>query len=490
MPKNLKKSRDPVGHCLTRVAASALGAAALLGMPLLAHAADLIWAADTPIVVSGLTLNVQGGSRATTLVINNDGSLTVTVPASSSFTLHSATRRQINANPSIDGTCQPTENDLVISGPANVTLTAEDKACSKNASLSSGSSGGSSSAVATPAATTAPIVTTPTPKTTDTKADTAAKSSGASQKTFTITPGSEDIGGSAEAKLAEEAGPSLKEVSADVAKKLPVVSRTFKAGASGNDVKALQEALAAQGLTVGATGKFDATTKTAYEGFKKDLGVTSDVHAREVVNDLLGKTSKAAQKVVETSGAVVASTGAKAAATAASAEKKVEELSTKADTLDELTLAAKGAKTVKEKTARNQAVTKALTDVTKSLGSAVLLVGTLKSSATVVGTKASALSVYRIQDGESRAEAKAAVQEVKAALKVIADAARAISKKNIQIKKDIAAVKKNPKDTAAAVRVGKATAEVSTQTKKAADAADTLKENSEKLKSLMQKAFK
>lgn len=128
-----------------------------------AHAVgDLHWSSDTTLTVGAFTVTIQGGSDATTFMVNDNSTLTVSVPSNHSFVLTIPVGNSLVTSPtSIEQSCG-TPNSITVSGPSTYTITPQAVQCTKGTTVISGGGGGGGA-------------TTPkTPQTTDQKT-TAAK---------------------------------------------------------------------------------------------------------------------------------------------------------------------------------------------------------------------------------------------------------------------------------------------------------------------------
>lgn len=483
-----------------------VGGGILMGMPLFVSAAGLTWNADTPLSIGTLTgMMVQGGSRATSMTVNNDGTISVTVGASESFTVRSTTRRMMTANPSVtEGTCTPTENDYIVQGPATTVITVQDAACTKG---SSGGGSGSSSATTT----SAPVTITPTQKTPTTptvapteKKEEAAKPSVVAPKEApkeTAKPTTDERRVSAPQAIIEtkvEVGEDLKILDEKKAKGFSAVRRTLIKGTRGTDVRALQEALRAQGEELKVTGVFDDATVKAVKSFQIELGLVSEkdktagvvgAQTRDVINEILGKNSEALNKAAQAAVGKLETTSVKADATFAKTVTAVATIEKRADALDDLVEAASRAKAANDKTKTTQAVIKNVLELQKNLTATTALLTALTRDATGLEQQVKALSLHRIRDAEERAEARTAQENVKKASVALAKSVSLIKKKNAEIIRDLARLRKNSKDVKAAKRIAQATKVVQQETGRADGTSQLLKEYSAKLKEVVADAF-
>ena len=180
------------------VLALVLGLGASLGLATVALAADLNYSTDTTVSLSSpaINLTIKTGSAATTLVVNA-GTIVVTVPSGSTFTVTSASRN-LSAS---GGTATPTnvtcDSSLVatatITGgsPAEaITLTPTASQCTFSQPGGGGGGGGGSSAPAAPATPAVPA----TPATPETPAVPATPATPATPSANAAPAGAHDNG--------------------------------------------------------------------------------------------------------------------------------------------------------------------------------------------------------------------------------------------------------------------------------------------------------
>jgi hypothetical protein len=117
----------------------------VLSLPLGALAQDAVtWNDNTTInLPSGIDVVVVNGSSATSFVVNNDSTLTITVAVGYTLTLRSDNRYNLSASGGTTSvSCAGDKSELIITGDANaVTVTIPDATC---ATLGGGGGGGGS----------------------------------------------------------------------------------------------------------------------------------------------------------------------------------------------------------------------------------------------------------------------------------------------------------------------------------------------------------
>ncbi|MBI2645167.1 hypothetical protein HYW94_03290 [Candidatus Uhrbacteria bacterium] len=85
-----------------------------------AYAADLNWSANTPITVGTYNLTIQAGSKARNFILGPSW-ITVVVMTGDTFTISSANRNVLSANPSYTETCTDTLNSVTVTGRDDAT---------------------------------------------------------------------------------------------------------------------------------------------------------------------------------------------------------------------------------------------------------------------------------------------------------------------------------------------------------------------------------
>ncbi len=109
----------------------------IFGLVGFANAADLSWTADTTVTIGSADYTIESGSEATSLEIGAT-TLTVTVPASSTFTLISSDKYKLNNDSTINYTCGSTTSYLALTGLRTAIITPSTNICSGEASSSGG----------------------------------------------------------------------------------------------------------------------------------------------------------------------------------------------------------------------------------------------------------------------------------------------------------------------------------------------------------------
>lgn len=123
----------------------------LVGWSSSAFAAALSWSSDTTVTLNAHDYTILSGSGATTFTVGST-TLTVDVPAATTFTFVSPDKYVLNNDQGLTATCT-TVNTLVITGPQTVVITPN---APTTCTASSGGGGG-------PAPTGIPITPTPSP---------------------------------------------------------------------------------------------------------------------------------------------------------------------------------------------------------------------------------------------------------------------------------------------------------------------------------------
>lgn len=133
----------------------------LLATPLTAFATgNLHYSADTTISVGSFSITIGGGSDATSLIINDNATLTVTIPQNHTFTLSIPNGNSLIASPTaIEQSCG-TPNQISILPPGTFTITPQATACTKATAIIGGGGAGGNT---TPTTTTLPPATPAAP---------------------------------------------------------------------------------------------------------------------------------------------------------------------------------------------------------------------------------------------------------------------------------------------------------------------------------------
>jgi hypothetical protein len=102
--------------------------ASLVAFAGVVSANDLDFSANTTVTINSNSYTVSGGSSATSMVVGAT-TLTVTVPASGTFTLVSSDRYLLNNDQGVVQHCTDAQNSIIISGPLTVIVTPTASAC-------------------------------------------------------------------------------------------------------------------------------------------------------------------------------------------------------------------------------------------------------------------------------------------------------------------------------------------------------------------------
>lgn len=139
----------------------------VFGLVNYASAAALHWDADTTVTIGSNNYTIESGSEATSIAVSSTN-LTVTIPASSTFTLTSPDKYMLDSSPGVEGfSCSSTESSLLITGAqTNIVITPEVSTCQTSTGGHHGSSSTTTSATpATPATPAVPGVSLAVPAT-------------------------------------------------------------------------------------------------------------------------------------------------------------------------------------------------------------------------------------------------------------------------------------------------------------------------------------
>jgi len=274
-----------------------------VGVGSVANAADLTWSADQTVSLDGsINLTILSGSTATSIAVAAT-TLTVVVPASSTFGLISPQRYLLTNDIGIAQTCNNTQNSVTVTGAQTVIFTPAATLCSfgGGGGLNSGGGGSSSSTVAqssTPVTLTITPATSTTPATTMTTS-TPGCSGGNKYNTSTGAlcvnnavvanniPGcGSGTSGFSTASGVSCAGNVVGSSVSAAAGSYNLGTKTLKSGSKGDAVKELQRFLNDKlnlGLVV--DGKLGPKTIAVIKKWQKDNGL--------VVDGLIGPKTKA-----------------------------------------------------------------------------------------------------------------------------------------------------------------------------------------------------
>jgi len=253
--------------------------AAFLLAPVFAFAAynDVALTTDTVFSVNGITVNVSGTSAAVESIVVNSTDFTVTLASGSSIEMTAPNRNVFIVNTTTDrvtSVCTSSQSKIgyLATGALTLTVTPSDTSLCASASgsigVSSSSGGGGGSSTVT-TATTATTTATTTTATVTTTTSTTEQTSDTSDMIA--------LEGQLEAlqtQLTQLLGAST------------VFTRDLEVGGTGEDVRALQQFLNAQGFMIAESGPgspgnetttFGGLTRAALAAFQAANGITPSV---------------------------------------------------------------------------------------------------------------------------------------------------------------------------------------------------------------------
>lgn len=255
-----------------------------------ANAADLTWSANQTVSLSGLSdtnFTILSGSTATSLAVAAT-TITVVVPASSTFGLIAPGRNLLTNDIGIVQTCSGSNNSVTVTGAQTVVFTPSATLCtiSGGGGLSSGGGGGSSSS--TVAQSTTPVTLTITPEVTMTTSTpgcsggnkyntstgalcvsstvtTSVPGCGNRTSGFSTATGTSCVGNVVGSSVSAAAGP------------YNFGAKTLKSGSKGDAVMELQRFLNTK-LNLGLVldGKLGPKTIAVVKKWQKDNGLVAD----------------------------------------------------------------------------------------------------------------------------------------------------------------------------------------------------------------------
>ncbi len=251
------------------------------------HADPLTFSDAKTVTINGNNYTIVAGSTATSMVLDAT-TLTVTVPASSTFTLSSPNRYNLSNNSNIIQTCTNSANSATVTGPATVVFTPTGGNCFNTGGgalvttpvVSSGGGGGSSSPTPVISVTPAAVTSSVIPGCNGTTGFSTATGQSCATNTAPATP-------------ATPMTPTTPAVTLNVTS-VPVTynlgTKTLKNGSQGNDVKELQKVLnKILKMNLQLDGKLGPKTIAVIKKWQKAHGLKAD--------GLIGAKTKAKMKV-------------------------------------------------------------------------------------------------------------------------------------------------------------------------------------------------
>lgn len=241
-----------------------------------ASADDLTFSDNTIVSVNSNNYTIQAGSTATSLIVATT-TLTVTVPASSTFVISSGDRYSLANDLGLNQTCTNSTNSVTVTGLATVVFTPVATACANSggAPLTSTppSSAGGSPSVSTNTTTTS-ITPSTTLTVTSVTPTTKVEGCGGRNTGFSRTTGVSCSG---------------NVTSVTTGTSYDMGTKTLKNGSSGNDVKELQRVLnKILKMNLKLDGKLGPKTIAVIKTWQKAHGLKAD--------GLVGAKTKAAMK--------------------------------------------------------------------------------------------------------------------------------------------------------------------------------------------------
>ena len=232
--------------------------AAFLLAPVFAFAAynDVTLTTDTVFSVNGITVNVSGTSAAVESIVVNSASFTVTLADGSSIEMTAPDRNVLNADTTtgqVKNICTSSDSKLgyTATGALTLVVTPQTSLCaSASGSSSSGGGGGGGSSVATQTITTTATTTTTATATTTT--------------TTTATP--EQTSGTSDMIALEGQLEALQTQLTQLLGASTVFTRDLEVGSTGEDARALQQFLNANGFAIAESGPGSPGNETTMFG--------------------------------------------------------------------------------------------------------------------------------------------------------------------------------------------------------------------------------
>ena len=109
------------------------------------RAADLTYDADTIVTIGSENYTIISGSGATSLVVGTS-SITVVVPASSTFTFRSSNKRVLNNDQNVTTICTSDYSQIALTGGISIIITpTANSTCTSGGGTGGGGGGGSGS---------------------------------------------------------------------------------------------------------------------------------------------------------------------------------------------------------------------------------------------------------------------------------------------------------------------------------------------------------
>jgi len=260
-----------------------------IGVANSASAAAVTYDIDTVITINSNNYTILGGSAATSVVLDTT-TLTVEVPASTTFTLISSGRHTLANDGGLTATCTNGESRLAISTASTVIITPSTTACGAITSGGGGSGGGgytstTSSTTSTVAQSATPVTVQVTPTitmVTDTPGCSGGNkyntSTGALCVSSTVSTGNVPGCGNRTSGFSTATGGSCAgNVVGSSQSSYNFGTTTLKNGSKGNAVMELQRFLNAKlnlGLVV--DGKLGPKTIAVIKKWQKDNGLVAD----------------------------------------------------------------------------------------------------------------------------------------------------------------------------------------------------------------------
>lgn len=285
----LMVSKDRLKKAYTR-ALSLVVMAGLLATPTSALAVGALhYSTDTTLTVGAFTITVKEGSDATSLMIDDNATLLVTLASGDTFVVTIPSGNSLNTSPTYLQTCG-SPNQVTMTGPATITITPVATQCTLASSASSVGSNVSNNQTTTPVPTTPVVMPDSAKPFTFEAPKTTVSQPGSSQSPSSSSVAAKEASTSAPVLVKALPGEEFEKIAPAIAKTLSKVSRALPKNAKGNDVKALQQVLKADGQTVKVTGIMDAQTIKALKGFQLDHGIVQS--KKDKTLGLVGPTTR------------------------------------------------------------------------------------------------------------------------------------------------------------------------------------------------------